>query len=118
MSKASRTKRRRKRKLQEGFTTGTAAAAATKSALQLLLTGKPLNPIPVTLPESKFLSIPLHKGELNGKASRCSVIKDAGDDPDVTHGAEVGARVRILGNTEIGPEIVLKAGEGSPCFLK
>ncbi len=113
-AKGNRLKRRRKRKgkLREGFTTGTAAAAATKSALQLLLTGSPLNPILVTLPEGKVLSISLYRSLLNEDTSLCSVIKDAGDDPDVTHGGEVGARVRIIGTTKGKTRIVFKAGEG------
>jgi cobalt-precorrin-5B (C1)-methyltransferase len=111
-AKQARTKRRRKKKLREGFTTGTAAAAAAKSALQLLLTGSPLNPIPVTLPEDRVLSLSVHRVLLDGDVSLCSVIKDGGDDPDVTHGAEVGARVRILGDTAGNTEIVFKAGEG------
>ncbi|MGD8508376.1 MAG: cobalt-precorrin-5B (C(1))-methyltransferase, partial [Syntrophobacterales bacterium] len=105
-TKRSRTKRRRKKKLREGFTTGTAAAAATKSALQLLLTGMPLKPISVTLPEGRVLSVPLRRSLLDGNISLCSVVKDAGDDPDVTHGAEIGARVRILGPTKGKTEIV------------
>ena len=108
----TRSKRRRKGKLREGFTTGTAAAAAAKSALQLLLTGSPLNPISVTLPEGRVLSISLHRSLLDGDASLCSVIKDAGDDPDVTHGAEVGARVRFLRDSKGKSRIIFKAGEG------
>ena len=111
-AKPSRTKRRRKKKLREGFTTGTAAAAAAKSALQLLLTGSPLNPISVTLPKGKVLSISLHRSLLEGDTSRCSVIKDAGDDPDVTHGAEVGARVRVIGESKGKTGVIFKAGEG------
>ncbi len=65
--KRTRAKRRRKGKLREGFTTGTAAAAATKSALQLLLTGSPLDPISVTLPEGKVLSLPLRTSLLDGR---------------------------------------------------
>jgi len=108
----ARSKRSRRRKLREGFTTGTAAAAAAKSALQLLLTGSPLNPISVTLPEGRVLSIPLHRSLLDEDSSLCSVIKDGGDDPDVTHGAEVGARVRIIGNTPGKTKITFKAGAG------
>ena len=107
-----RYRQKKKRRLREGFTTGTAAAAAVKSALQLLLTNSPLDPIPVTPPEGKNLRLPLHRDFLDGGVALCSVIKDGGDDPDVTHGAEVGARVRILGDTEGTTEIVFKAGEG------
>jgi cobalt-precorrin-5B (C1)-methyltransferase len=108
----TRAKGRRRGKLREGFTTGTAAAAATKGALRLLFTGSPLTPISVTLPQSKVLELPLHTYSQDGNTSVCSVIKDGGDDPDVTHGAEVGARVRILGATKGDTEILYKAGEG------
>jgi cobalt-precorrin-5B (C1)-methyltransferase len=107
-----RYRRNKKRKLREGFTTGTAAAAATKGALQLLLTGFPLSPISVTLPEARVLKLPLHRYSHEGNIFICSVVKDGGDDPDVTHGAEIGARVRILGATEGDTEIVFRAGEG------
>ena len=107
-----RYRRNKKRKLREGFTTGTAAAAATKGALQLLLTGFPLSPISVTLPGARVLKLPLHRYSHEGNIFICSVVKDGGDDPDVTHGAEIGARVRILGATEGDTEIVFRAGEG------
>ena len=109
---AVRDRRKKKRKLREGFTTGTAAAAATKSALHFLLTGSPLTPISVTLPQARVLEIFLHGYRQEGNTSVCSVIKDGGDDPDVTNGAEIGARVRILGTTKGDTEIVFKAGEG------
>jgi cobalt-precorrin-5B (C1)-methyltransferase len=109
---AVRDRRKKKRKLREGFTTGTAAAAATKGALQLLFAGSPLTPILVTLPQARVLEIPLHRYRQEGNTSVCSVVKDGGDDPDVTHGAEIGARVRILGATKGDTEIVFKAGEG------
>ena len=111
-AKRTRAKGRRRGKLREGFTTGTAAAAATKGALRLLFTGSPLTLIPVTLPHGKVLEIPLQAYLQDGNTSVCSVVKDGGDDPDVTHGAEIGARVRILGTTEGDTEIVFKAGEG------
>ncbi|UCG11270.1 MAG: cobalt-precorrin-5B (C(1))-methyltransferase, partial [Deltaproteobacteria bacterium] len=111
-SASPRYRRKRKGKLREGFTTGTAAAAAAKSALHLLLTGSPLNPILVSLPEGRELRLPLHRSLLHGDTALCTIIKDAGDDPDVTNGAEVGARIRILGPTAGETEIVFRAGEG------
>jgi cobalt-precorrin-5B (C1)-methyltransferase len=111
-AKRTRTKSRRGKKLREGFTTGTAAAAATKGALQLLFTGSPLTPSSVTLPQARVLEIPLRRYRQEGNTSVCSVVKDGGDDPDVTHGAEIGARVRILGATKGETEIVFKAGKG------
>jgi cobalt-precorrin-5B (C1)-methyltransferase len=107
-----RYRRKKKRKLREGFTTGTAAAAATKGALRLLLTGSFVTPVSVTLPDDKTLEVPLHRHSQDPSRSLCSVVKDGGDDPDVTHGAEIGARVRILGATKGDTEIVFKGGEG------
>lgn len=107
-----RYRRKKKSQLREGFTTGTAAAAATKCALQLLFGGSPLRPISVTLPGARVLELPMHRHRQEGKVSVCSVIKDGGDDPDVTHGAEIGSRVRILGATDGSTEIVIKAGQG------
>ncbi len=111
-AKRTCTKGRRRKKLREGFTTGTAAAAATKGALQFLFTGSHLSPISVTLPENRRLKLPSHRYFQEGNTFLCSVVKDGGDDPDVTHGAEIGARVRVLGATEGETEIVFKAGEG------
>ena len=111
-AKGTRTKDRRRKKLREGFTTGTAAAAATKAALHFLFTGSPLTSISVTLPENRVLKLSLHRYFQEGNIFLCSVVKDGGDDPDVTHGAEIGARVRILGSTKGETEIVFRAGEG------
>ena len=111
-AKRTRAKGRRRGKLREGFTTGTAAAAATKGALRLLLTGSILTPVSVTLPGDKTLEVPLHRHSEDATRSLCSVVKDGGDDPDVTHRAEIGARVRILGVTKGDTEIVFKGGEG------
>jgi len=111
-AKRTRIKGKRGKKLREGFTTGTAAAAATKGALHFLLRGSHLSPILVTLPENRMLKLPSHRYFQEGNTSLCSVVKDGGDDPDVTHGAEIGARVRVLGATEGATEIVFKAGEG------
>lgn len=110
--RADGARRRQRRKLREGFTTGTSAAAAAKSALHLLLTGRPLDPVPVTLPQGRILRISLHRSRLHGESSFCSVIKDGGDDPDVTHGCEIGATVRLLGDSGGPPEVLLRAGEG------
>ncbi len=86
--------RRRHRKLRRGFTTGTAAAAATKAALILLLSGRPPQRVEVELLTGDGLEIEVHHcRRIDACTARCTVIKDAGDDPDITHGAEIGARV-------------------------
>ena len=87
---------KRSRTLRSGFTTGTAAAAAAKAAVLRLVLGRAPEAVEVELLTGERLRIPVHgcRVEPDGSAA-CTVVKDAGDDPDVTHGAEIGARVRL-----------------------
>ena len=107
-----------KKKLRTGFTTGTAAAAATKGALQLILDGKKPSRVRIRLLTGDDIYIPIHRcrWEKEGHAI-CTVIKDAGDDPDVTHKAEIGARVslQVASDDPSGSkplEIAISGGEG------
>jgi cobalt-precorrin-5B (C1)-methyltransferase len=79
---------------REGFTTGTAAAAAAKAACMVLLEQSWPETVSVQLPIPRVLEIPINTLEWDNSRACCGVIKDAGDDPDVTHGAEVFACVR------------------------
>jgi len=91
------------RKLRSGFTTGTAAAAAAKAALHLLLTDRPLEKVRVAFLTGESTVIDLHRCRLlEPGTARCTVIKDAGDDPDITHGAEIGATVTLEPSVEAG----------------
>ncbi len=100
----------RRRSLRTGFSTGTAATAASQGALQVLLGQPAPAAVEVELPGGGALTIPLAACRRAGAVAECRVIKDAGDDPDVTHGAEIGARVWY---PEGGAEgIVLRGGEG------
>ena len=107
-----------KKKLRTGFTTGTSAAAATKGALQMILDGKKPARVRIRLLTGDDIYIPTHHCRLeNENLAICTVIKDAGDDPDVTHKAEIGARVSIQAANENQsgskpPEIVISGGEG------
>jgi cobalt-precorrin-5B (C1)-methyltransferase len=84
---------RPRKELRQGFSTGTAAAAAAQGALYELL-GRPCPPeVEVDLPGGGSLTIPVRRHGRAGARGEAVVVKDAGDDPDVTHGAEVGARV-------------------------
>jgi cobalt-precorrin-5B (C1)-methyltransferase len=81
--------------LRRGFTTGTSAAAATKAALTLMLTGNLPGLVNVTLPDGlHFLPVPISPVEQSPGWAAASVIKDGGDDPDQTHRARIVARVR------------------------
>ena len=107
-----------RKKLRTGFTTGTAAAAAAKAALSVILDGKPSTEVRIRLLTGDDIHIPVKTCTLSkeGEAS-CTVIKDAGDDPDVTHKAEIGARVNFWVPDTGRPEgkdarIVISGGEG------
>ena len=82
--------------LRRGWTTGACATAAAKAAYQALLTGAFPDPVTIMLPRGESPAFALARTELGPDWARASVIKDAGDDPDVTHGAEIVATVRRL----------------------
>ncbi len=78
-----------KKGLRKGYTTGTSAAAASKAAAVLLLTGKRPKEVEVALPRGGSLTIPVLKLKKKGATVLATVVKDGGDDPDVTDGAEI-----------------------------
>lgn len=81
------------RKLQAGYTTGTCAQAAAKAAALYLFTGKKQDFIEVEIPAGKLLKIKIKSLEKYNDYAECSVIKESGDDPDVTNGIEIKATV-------------------------
>lgn len=91
----------RRRGLRTGFTTGACAAAATKGACTAL-SGERLATVQIALPAGFLASFELHTLEVDDRRARASVIKDAGDDPDVTHGAEISADVDLCGSPPPG----------------
>ena len=103
---------RPRKELRQGFSTGTAAAAAAQGALRELLQLPCPEQVEVDLPGGGSLSIALHDHRLDGGRGAAAVIKDAGDDPDVTNHAEIGARVWLLANQEGKEEIRFQAGAG------
>lgn len=81
------------RPLRHGFTTGACAAAAARGAA-LMLTGQAVvNAVTITLPGGAEAAFQLHGQRFSADTASCHVVKDAGDDPDVTNGAEVRAEV-------------------------
>jgi cobalt-precorrin-5B (C1)-methyltransferase len=83
-------------KLRRGWTTGTCATAAAKAACLLLRDGDAPSEVEVPLPRSdQRPSFAVERCELDGDAAVGVVVKDAGDDPDVTHGAHLTARVAL-----------------------
>ncbi len=105
---------RNPRGTREGFTTGACAAAAARAATRVLLQGQPLEQIEVTLPNGMPHTFVLERCELGGARALCSVVKDAGDDPDCTHGAEIVAEVTLMAT----PGVLLRAGEGVATVTK
>ncbi|HWI26744.1 MAG TPA: cobalt-precorrin-5B (C(1))-methyltransferase [Stellaceae bacterium] len=95
--------------LRRGWTTGACAAAAARAALTALLGGSFPDPVEIRLPRGERPSFPLALGERRGNAARAGIVKDAGDDPDVTHGALVIAEVA---RGAPGSGLVFEAGEG------
>jgi cobalt-precorrin-5B (C1)-methyltransferase len=98
-------------KLRTGWTTGTCAAAASKAAASALLTGEQQARVDVKLPrkgEKQRVSFEVERCEVGGSWAEAVVIKDAGDDPDVTHGAHLTARI----SRKREPGIELERGEG------
>ena len=81
------------RQLRFGFTTGTCAAAAAKAAAQMLLDGRPPESVTVRITEGSYLTIPVEICLREEDACICAVQKDSGDDPDVTDGMLVYAKV-------------------------
>lgn len=95
------------KKLRQGYTTGTCAAAAAKAAVKALWCKDGVqNTVRITLPQGKEIELPVTVRRGEGWAE-ATVIKDAGDDPDITHGIAVQVRARPQ---EKG--FILRAGEG------
>ena len=80
--------------LRQGWTTGACATAATKAAYISLLTGELLSSIKIILPKGQKPEFKLNNIEIGKNYATASIIKDAGDDPDVTHGAEISVTVK------------------------
>jgi cobalt-precorrin-5B (C1)-methyltransferase len=97
------------RPLRRGWTTGTCATAAAKAAYAALLTGEFPDPVEVTLPRGERVAFALAITRKDAASSTAGVVKDAGDDPDVTHGALVLATVRAAAP---GSGVVFRAGAG------
>ena len=101
--------RERSTGLRYGWTTGACATAATTAAYTALLTGEFPDPVQIDLPGDRHPTFALARELLADGAATVGVVKDAGDDPDVTHGALVSAAVT---HGTPGGGVVFRAGEG------
>ena len=109
------TREDRTRILRRGWTTGACATAATKAAFTALLTGRFPDPVGIRLPKGETPDFALALEEKAETWARAGIVKDAGDDPDVTHGALVVATVR---RGAPGSGVVFEAGAGVGCVTK
>ncbi|MDM8538823.1 cobalt-precorrin-5B (C(1))-methyltransferase CbiD [Desulfobacterales bacterium HSG17] len=102
------------KRLRKGFTTGSASAAAAKAALLALCTPQSHSQVEIPLLPDGRLTIPIAGCEKKSHNQiRCWVIKDAGDDPDITHKAEIGATVQITSEiVQTGSKIEVIGGFG------
>ncbi|REC94671.1 cobalt-precorrin-5B (C(1))-methyltransferase [Kushneria indalinina] len=95
--------------LKRGWTTGCCATAAARAAYVALLSGEFPDPVSITLPKGQTPAFALAVHERGNGWAMAGVVKDAGDDPDATHGVLVRATVRPL---KAGSGLVFKAGPG------
>ncbi|MGL5542296.1 MAG: cobalt-precorrin-5B (C(1))-methyltransferase CbiD, partial [Fusobacteriaceae bacterium] len=110
------------KKLRTGYTTGTCAAGATKAALTYLLHGDKPDSVFLKSLNGKDMTIPINSLKMDSRGVRASVIKFAGDDPDVTNGIVVCARVALVeefqerdlkkGNLRLDGSLLITGGRG------
>jgi cobalt-precorrin-5B (C1)-methyltransferase len=103
-----RTAKVRPRALRTGWTTGTCASAAAKAAAAALRDQVTQRTVEVALPSGRRVGFDVESCEHDATRAIAVVVKDAGDDPDVTHGAHLTATVRWRAE----PGIALEGGEG------
>jgi cobalt-precorrin-5B (C1)-methyltransferase len=97
---------------RHGYTTGACAAAAAKGAALLLNRQELIDSVTIVLPAGEAVPFTLHGQSFDAEEARCFVIKDAGDDPDVTNGCEVWAKVQRPSLVTAGAEVVISGGIG------
>ena len=94
-------------KLRCGYTTGSCAAAAAKAAAEMIFTGHEVTGVKLMTPKGIMLDLDVVDAEMKDGSASCAIVKDSGDDPDITNGIRVYSRVRLI------PEgTVILGGEG------
>lgn len=87
--------------LRSGFTTGACATAAAKAALMALLGQEVLQAVEICFPDGERLKLPVNGVKSDGNSATATVVKDAGDDPDVTNGISVVATVAYADKKDV-----------------
>ncbi len=96
------------KKLRLGYTTGSCAAAASKAAAFMLLSKRKKERIQLITPKGIELDLEVLEISINENSVSCAIIKDSGDDPDITKGTLVFAKVSLIDSSEI----IITGGEG------
>jgi cobalt-precorrin-5B (C1)-methyltransferase len=98
--------------LRHGYTTGACATAAAKGAAQMLMNQAFVSEVTIDLPAGVSATFQLYGQSFSAHEANCFVIKDAGDDPDITNGAELHALVKRNSPRPGGSSIVIEGGIG------
>lgn len=96
------------KRYRKGYTTGACAAAASKAAVVMLLSGKVLECIEIDTPAGIRLSLTVVDTQISENSAKCAIVKDGGDDPDVTTGLKIFSEVKLINESVIN----ICAGEG------
>ncbi|SDM05338.1 cobalt-precorrin-5B (C(1))-methyltransferase CbiD [Halarsenatibacter silvermanii] len=99
----------RDRDLKKGFTTGSAAAAAARAAALMIRDQQRYDRVEIDTPAGIRLELELADADFSAETARASIIKDAGDDPDITDGLEIAVRLELCSDNEI---TAIEAGSG------
>ena len=99
-------------KLRTGYTTGSCAAAAAKAAAHMLVSGEVIGEVSLMTPADIRLYLEVEDIVKEKNYVSCAIRKDSGDDPDVTNGILVYARVTFVQDDVVKSKVILEAGEG------
>ena len=105
--------------MRYGFTTGSCAAAAAAAACYMLLTGRKKEEMTILTPKGISYTAKLVDISINERSAACAIVKDGGDDPDITTGAHIVAEAAFLqkespqkDKTDAGQQIIIRGGKG------
>ncbi|MBO6016251.1 MAG: cobalamin biosynthesis protein CbiD [Lachnospiraceae bacterium] len=98
--------------MKKGFTTGSCAAAAAKAAAYMLLGGNPKSQIEIDTPAGETYCPMIMETDIGETYVRCAVKKESGDDPDITDGTLIFAKVSLVQTQDTGRNVRIEGGEG------
>lgn len=100
------------KKLRKGYTTGTCGAAAAKAAAYMLFCGRKVDEVTIRTPSGVCLCLPVCDAEIEEGYACCGIVKDSGDDPDITNGITIYAKVLYIQTIHEEERIAIDGGEG------